>query len=218
MSAFLFRLLAALMALRPPDGWAAAGLLALNLTIIVWSVEVADWAPTPPLVLVLGIGLLTALALSRVKLWAAVLIPAGLAIGGGVIIWQMTASSPEELRLASAGELFGRLADWVAAARAEGISVDPLPFGVGLMIAAWLIGFLGGWLFFRRRSFWAVFALGGGRIALQSDFFASPGQRVSGSLPVYGFASGWLVAVSEGASAVEFPRARLRRAFGNPDC
>ena len=196
VSAFLFRLLAALVALRPPDGWAAAGLLTLNLTIVVWSVEVADWAPTPPLVLVLGIGILTALVLSRIKLWAAVLIPAGLAIGGGVIIWQMTASSPEELRLASAGELFGRLAAWVAAARAEGISVDPLPFGVGLMTAAWLIGFLGGWLFFRRRSFWAVFALGA--VGLLSNLTFLPAQA-SVYLGVYLFTAlllvGWLQSV-----------------------
>ena len=32
---------------RPSDGWLAVGLLALNLIVVVWSVDDADWAPTP---------------------------------------------------------------------------------------------------------------------------------------------------------------------------
>ena len=43
------RLPALLLSLRPPDGWVAAGLLTLNMIIVVWSVEEADWAPTPSL-------------------------------------------------------------------------------------------------------------------------------------------------------------------------
>ena len=31
--------------LRPNEGWIAAGLLALNLVVVVLSVEQADWAP-----------------------------------------------------------------------------------------------------------------------------------------------------------------------------
>ena len=147
-------------ALRPPDGWIAAGLLALNMVIVVWSVEVADWAPTPPLAIAILLAVLTALVLTRVPLWSAALIPVGLLIGAGVIIWQMTAAPPEELRIASTAEFFDRLGQWILAARTEGISVDPLPFAVGLMIAAWLSGFLAGWVFFRYRNFWGVFALG----------------------------------------------------------
>ena len=71
--------------------------------------------------------MLTALALTRVRLWAAALIPVGLLIGAGVVIWQMTAAPPEELRIASTPEFFARLGDWIQAARTEGISVDPLP-------------------------------------------------------------------------------------------
>ena len=148
------------LALRPPDGWLAAALLTLNMIIVVWSVEAADWAPTPSLALTMLLAVALALLLTRIRLWAALLIPAGLLAGVGVIIWQMTASPPDELRIDSAAAFFQRLALWVDAARTNGISIDPLPFAVGLVAAAWVSGFLAGWVFFRCRNFWGVFALG----------------------------------------------------------
>ena len=154
------RLLSVLTALRPPDGWVAAGLLLLNMIIVVWSVEAADWAPSPSLVLVMILAVLTAIPLTRIRLWTAAVLPVGLLIGIGVIIWQMVVAAPDELQVATAGELFERLGLWLLAARNEGISVDPLPFAVGLMMAAWLSGYLAGWVFFRYRNFWGVFALG----------------------------------------------------------
>ena len=147
-------------ALRPPDGWVAAALLTLNMIIVVWSVEAADWAPTPSLALTMLLAVALALLLSRARLWAALLLPAGLLAGVGVIIWQMTAAPPAELRIDSAAAFFERLALWLVAARTNGISIDPLPFAVGLMAAAWVSGFLAGWVFFRYRNFWGVFALG----------------------------------------------------------
>ena len=190
------RLLALTLALRPPDGWIAAGLLALNMVIVVWSVEVADWAPTPSLVPVMLLAVLTALILTRVPLWTAALLPVGLLIGAGVIIWQLTAAPPEELRIASDAELFRRLGDWLLAARTEGISVDPLPFATGLMIAAWLSGLLAGWVFFRYRNFWGVFALGA--LGLLSNLTFLP-EQASVYLGIYLFTGlllvGWVQSV-----------------------
>ena len=191
--ALVERLLAFLVAVRPPDGWVAAGLLALNMVIVVWSVEVADWAPTPSLVLVMLIAVLTALLLTRVRLWTAAMLPAGLLIGVGVIIWQMVAHSPEELNIANAAEFFERLGMWLLAARTEGISVDPLPFATGLMIAAWLSGYLAGWVFFRYRNFWGVFALGA--VGLLSNLTFLP-DNASVYLGIYVFTGlllvGWV--------------------------
>ncbi len=192
----LQRLLWVLYLLRPPDGWIAAGLLAVNMVIVVWSVEVADWAPTPALALTILLAVFTALILTRIRLWAAVLIPLGLLIGAGVIIWQFTASPPHELRIASTAELFSRLWDWVLAARHEGISVDPLPFAVGLLISAWLSGFLAGWVFFRYRNFWGVFALGS--LGLLSNLTFLP-EHASIYLGIYIFTGlllvGWVQSV-----------------------
>jgi len=182
--------------LRPPDGWIAAGLLALNMVIVVWSVEVADWAPTPSLALTILLAVFTALILTRVRLWAAALIPVGLMIGAGIIIWQFSVYPPWELRISSTAELFDRLWDWVLAARHEGISVDPLPFAVGLLIAAWLSGFLAGWVFFRYRNFWGVFALGS--LGILSNLTFLP-ENASVYLAIYIFTGlllvGWVQSV-----------------------
>ena len=190
------RALAAAAVLCPPDGWIAAGLLALNMVIVVWSVEVADWAPTPSLAVGMLLAIFTALALARVRFWAAVLLPAGFAIGAGVIIWQFTAAPPDELRIASNGEFFSRLGAWALAARNEGLSVDPLPFSVGLMIASWVSCFLGRWFFVRYRNFWGVFALG--TVGLLSNLTFLP-DNASVYLGVYLFTGlllvGWVQSV-----------------------
>ena len=186
-------LLSVLTALRPPDGWVAAGLLLLNMIIVVWSVEVADWAPSPSLVLVMILAVLTAIPLTRIRFWAAAVLPLGLLIGIGVIIWQMVVASPDELQVSTAAELFHRLGLWLLAARNEGISVDPLPFAVGLMMAAWLSGYLAGWVFFRYRNFWGVFALGA--LGLMSNLTFLP-DTASIYLAIYVFTGlllvGWV--------------------------
>ena len=43
--------------LRPNEGWIAAGLLVLNLMVVVISVERADWVPSPNLVRLLFISM-----------------------------------------------------------------------------------------------------------------------------------------------------------------
>lgn len=181
---------------RPPDGWISAGLLALNMIIVVWSVEVADWAPTPSLALVILLGLLAALLLARIPVWGALLLPAGLLVGAVVVIWQMTAGAPDELQVSTAAQLFGRLGLWLQAARNEGISIDPLPFAAGLTIAAWLSGLLAGWAFFRYRNFWGVFALGS--LGLLSNLTFLP-QNASVYLAIYLFTglllAGWVQSV-----------------------
>ena len=147
-------------ALRPPDGWAALLLLALNLMVVVVVVERADWAPTPNLVGLLLLGLLTAFALYRLPLWGGIALLLGLALGALTVVWQMASFSFDGRELNGAAELWERLSLWAGAARTGAISIDQAPFSFGLVCAAWLLGFLGGWLFLRRRNFWGVFLLG----------------------------------------------------------
>ena len=76
-------LLAALRYARPADGWASVLLLALNLMVVVWSVEQADWVPTPSLVSLIILAMLTGLVLSRLPLWGPLVLPLGLVIACG---------------------------------------------------------------------------------------------------------------------------------------
>ena len=75
------RLAALLNYARPSDGWATVFLLALNLMVIVWSVEQADWVPTPNLIALILLAMLTGLALARIPVGNLVavlaLLPAG---------------------------------------------------------------------------------------------------------------------------------------------
>ena len=144
---------------RPADGWVALILLALNLIAVVWAVDDAEWAPTPNLVGVVGLAMVTGLLLARVRRWSLLVLPVGLAIGLFVIVWRLT--SHNELALASSGELWERLDLWFDAARSGSINIDQMPFAFGLMVATWVTGFLAAWVFVRYRNFWGVFVLGG---------------------------------------------------------
>ena len=155
---------ALLMALRPYDGWASVFLLALNLTTIVWSVERADWAPTPNLVYIMLLGMVAGLALSRVPVWGILLLPVGLAIGLLVVVWQLTSFQGGGIELTNAAELWERLFLWYEAARIGTINIDTVPFAFGLMCATWISGYLAAWVFFRFHNFWGVFILGGAGI------------------------------------------------------
>ena len=144
---------------RPADGWLAFGFLVLNLMTVVYAVDKADWVPTPRLVGVVGMAMVTGLVLARVRLWGLLIFPVGLAMGLLVIAWQLT--SYNELALAGSGELWERLDLWFEAARTGSINIDQIPFAFGLTAATWLMGFMAAWLFVRHRNFWGVFVLGG---------------------------------------------------------
>ncbi len=147
--------------LRPNEGWIAAGLLVLNLMVVVISVERADWVPSPNLVQLLFIAMLTGLALYRLPLWSIALVPFGLAVGLGVILWQLSSFSIDGVSVGGTGQVVLRLELWLDAAREGSINIDRLPFSFALMVSTWLTGFLGAWLFLRFGNFWGVFVLGG---------------------------------------------------------
>lgn len=147
--------------LRPADGWLALILLAANLCVVVFAVERADWAPTPSLVVVLLLGMLTAFVFHRIAVyWFLAIIP-GLILGGLTVIWQISGYTFDGETLGGVGALWNRLALWMEAAQEQSINIDKVPFAFGLVTASWLTGYLGAWVFLRHRNFWGVFVLGG---------------------------------------------------------
>ena len=152
--------------LRPADGWIALLLLTANLCVVVLAVERGDWAPSPSLVGLLLMAMLTAFVFSRLPrqpfwLWGWLALLPGLALGALTVIWQVSGYAFDGEPLGSPGALAERLSLWLAAARDGSINIDKVPFSFGISTAAWLTGYLGGWLFLRHRNFWGVFALGG---------------------------------------------------------
>lgn len=165
---------------RPPDGWATVFLLSLNLMVVVWSVERADWVPTPNLVSLILVAMLTGLVLSRVPLWGILVLPVGLLIGVWVITTQLTGFQGEGVELAAAAELYDRLNLWLVAAQTGSINIDRVPFAYALMCLTWMAGYLAAWVFFRYGSFWAVFVLGGAGLLSNLTFLPSEGSIYMG--------------------------------------
>ena len=161
---------------RPSDGWASVFLLALNLMVVVWSVERADWVPTPNLVSLILLSMLTGLVFSRIPVWGFLLIPLGLFIGFWVIVWQLASFQAHGMELRSAAELFERLNLWWVAAGSGSINIDREPFAFGLMCMTWLAGFFAAWVFFRHRNFWGVFVLGGAGLLSNLTYLPSEGS------------------------------------------
>lgn len=184
-------LLAGLNYFRPADGWATVLLLALNLMVVVWSVEQADWVPTPNLVSLILLAMLVGLFLARLPLWGVLVLPLGLLIGLGVIVAQITAFRAEGMELANAAELWQRLYLWYDAARTGSINIDREPFAFGLMVATWLAGYLAAWVFFRHRNFWGVFILGGAGLLSNLTYLPAEGSIYLG---IYLFTALLLVA------------------------
>ena len=147
--------------LRPADGWISIILLALNLIIVVWSVDHANWVPTPNLVLVLLLALLTGLILARLPVWGALVFPVGLGVGLLVIVWRMVSTKAGDTAVTDVGQLWERLDLWFAAVKSGNINIDQVPFAFGVLVVTWLMGHLGVWVFSRYRNFWGVFVLGG---------------------------------------------------------
>ena len=147
--------------LRPADGWLALVLLATNLCVVVLAVEQADWAPTPSLVGILLLGMLTAFVFHRIAVYWFLAILPGLILGGLTVVWQVSGYTFDGETLGGVGALWNRLTLWMEAAQEQSINIDKVPFAFGLVSAAWLTGYLGAWVFLRHRNFWGVFALGG---------------------------------------------------------
>ena len=150
--------------LRPLDGWFALALLAVNLMMVVGSVASADWAPglgNKSIVAVLLMGMLTGLVLGRLPVWGGLLFPAGLGVGLAVVVWQMVSFFSGESAVTGTGQLWDRLGLWLEAAKSGAINVDPAPFAFGVLLATWLLGYAGVWLFARWHNFWGILVLGG---------------------------------------------------------
>ena len=147
--------------LRPYDGWLAAGLLTLNLMVVVWSVQSAEWVPTSNLAFVLLLATICGFLVARLPVWGVLALPLGFVVGLVVVVWRLVSFQHETVSLAGSEELWERLGIWIQAAQEGSISIDPIPFAFALLVLTWLLGLLGAWIFVRYRHFWGVFILGG---------------------------------------------------------
>ncbi len=157
----------------PRKGWVTFALTLLTAISVVWSVENASWVDTPSLAPIVVWGIITGLVLAKVRLSALLLQPIALFAGTATVAvygTRLIEGGSLNYRL---GELYDRVGLWISAASSNGISTDPVPFGLGLVILSWLLGYLCGWFVFRRRSFWIPLLLTGSGILINLSYLPS---------------------------------------------
>ncbi|MBI4200983.1 MAG: transglutaminase domain-containing protein [Chloroflexi bacterium] len=143
------------------QGWVTFALLFLVTLTVVWSVQSADWTENSSLPLMVFAGLVTGVALAKVRLHGVILHVA--AVGAGTLTTLWSAAQVVEARTLAQGvvEVAERLRLWLHAATSDGASTDLLPFSMGLMVLTWLLGYLCAWFTFRHGKIWVALLLAG---------------------------------------------------------
>ena len=156
----------------PNRGWVTFLLSLITVTSVVWSVESAHWVATPSLAAIVFWGLLTGLTLAKVRLHALPLQLGALLVGIGTIAWYGTQLIEDGSLSYRLGEMWDRLDFWFTAAASNGISTDPMPFGLVLVILSWLLGYLSGWFIFRYNNVWIPLLLTGFAIMMNLSYLS----------------------------------------------
>ena len=147
--------------LVPNQGWVTFIVLYFMTLSVTWSVESAEWTRSPSLPWAALAGLVTGLALAKIRLHGLIL--QGLALMAGLlaILWLVMRFVGAPSLREGVAEVGQRLGTWTEAAISDGVSTDPMPFALALVVLVWLLGYLSAWFAFRYRNIWVPLALGG---------------------------------------------------------
>ncbi|MBM2832706.1 MAG: hypothetical protein HW414_1758, partial [Dehalococcoidia bacterium] len=160
-------------------GWAealTALLLALACLLVVWLVEVGEWAPPglslkATMLLALAAGFL----LAHVRASPVILHAISAVLGLSVALWQGAAILPEAGAVAEIQSLGAGLLGWWQAVREGEFTEGTIAFGMLLVLLAWIIGYVASWFVFRKGNGWVVLFLGSA--ALLVDLSQLPEDR-----------------------------------------
>ena len=164
------------------EDWISFALLAVAQFSVASSIARANWVnEMPALTVAAAIGLVIGSLLARLdrRPWSSFLggIALGVATATAMVMHTMELSDPFAPGLGIAtrwGDLWGRMADWLIALVTGGVSTDPLPFVLLLVVAVWLVPYLAGWAVFRWRNAWLALLPGG--FALLTNISYLPGK------------------------------------------
>lgn len=155
---------------RPSQGWTSFIILLASLAILGVSLADGSWVPTPGLAPLLFWSAVVGLALAKIRIPAILLHPIGLVIGAMLVIWQAMSQADAGLSVAALPEMWNRLNVWYEAATSDGISTDLLPFTLGILAMAWVVGYASSFFVFRSSNAWVAVVLGGTAILTNLSF------------------------------------------------
>jgi len=157
--------------LRIRDLWFAALLVAILSVAPAVSVQVAGWSDRlEPVPWIAILAVIVGLVLARSRLTFVGGLALGLVIGLVLVTVQYAwFQSGDQLprRLLS---FIVRITDWFGAAFTGAASTDNLLFAYTMGVLAWLIGFLGSWLAFRKLTPWWAIIPSGGTLLLNLSY------------------------------------------------
>lgn len=162
--------LAWLIRYSPSQGWATLIILLITVIMVADSINAADWVDSEGLTAAIVWSAIVGLALAKIRAPWYAMIPAGLAIGAVVVVWQAAQTVEAESLSGRFIEGYERLAVWWEAATTDGISTDLLPFYIALLTTAWIAGFLGSWFIFRNNNVWVAVVLLGMAVLTNLSF------------------------------------------------
>jgi transglutaminase-like putative cysteine protease len=174
-------------AFLPWEDWLTFFIATIGFMSVVHSIDSADWVNDMPSLYPIGFsGLLIGYALARVRLSEVLLHPLALLAGAALVFLQLLAILPGGSPVARTDGLLDRMRDWWSAVTSGGISNDPLPFIVLILVMVWLGAYVSSWAIFRWRNPWLGLVPGGTALMWNISFI--PGQ-FSYSFVVFVFAA-----------------------------
>ncbi len=162
-------------AFLPWEDWLTFVIVAAGFLSVVHSIDSANWVDEMPSLYPIGFsGLLVGYVLARVRRPELLLHPAALIAGGALVFLQLLAILPGGTPAARTDGMLARMREWWSAATQGGISNDPLPFIVLILVMVWLGAYVSSWAIFRWRNAWLGLVPGGTALMWNISFI--PGQ------------------------------------------
>ena len=164
-----------LSSIVPWEDWLTFLLTAIAFMAVAASVNSAHWVRDTPSLYPIGFSaLIAAYLLSRLR-WNELLIhPIALLLGATFVFLQIIAVVSGHSLYVRTDNLLDRMYAWWSAVTQNGISSDPLPVILLLLVATWLGAYVSAWAIFRWRN--GTLGLLPGGIALMTNLALSPGQ------------------------------------------
>jgi len=151
------------------------GIVLIVFLSVVGSIDRAGWVDEmPSLYPIASLGLLAGLALARSRAREVFAHGLSLLVGGAAVLATLLFVVPGDSPQDRIHELTYRMDRWFDAAFGGGISTDPLPFIVIVVLSTWLAAYVSAWSVFRWRNAWLGLIPGG--VALLINVSYLPGQ------------------------------------------
>lgn len=159
----------------PWEDWLTFLITAVVFMSVVASIDGANWVRGMPSLYPVGFSaLIIGYALARVRRHELLLHPIALLTGAAIVLAQLVAIVPGGSPALRIDHIVDRMHLWWTAATQNGLSADPLPFIVLVLVLVWVGTYLSSWAIFRWRNAWLGVIPGGTALMWNISFI--PGQ------------------------------------------